>query len=489
MGRSNPFPEMGENMYIGIILHVLNKMMFVIGSYSMHFFLGRYLSEQEYGVVGTIITIINFEYIFFTDGVRQGMSKAISVLRYDERHLIKTGVAVQLVMIGIFFTGTYLGAPMIAGLLGDSSLIPYIRGVAWLLPFTGIYSLMLGILNGHKIFVAEAGIGMIYPILKLSVIPFVLFVFEDAIIGTETGFLFAGILTMLLSVMAVKRSAPYFLRAEERIERKEYMKITCSYLLLFCVSTIMMNLDTLILKSVSGNNELVGYYTGVATFAKVPYFLLTAFYTVALPLITRNYVAGELEQAKTAIADLLSVILCLVVPVTSVVSAASGHILTLFYRPTYIAGQNALSFLVFAIFCLGMTLVFTMILSAADKKRFIVWLSVGLLVCESALCPAMTRWFSLTGTAVATCVTAALGMLLSGFYTGKVFGNFWQKKHTLLLLMNIAAYALYLFFFRSMQLESFFLLVLLCGICYLIPAGIGAASMGMLKKLPLKRRR
>lgn len=488
MGRGNPFPEMDENMYTGIILHVLNKMMFVIGSYSMHFFLGRYLSEQEYGIVGTIITIINFEYIFFTDGVRQGMSKAISVLRYDERHLIKTGVVVQLVMIGIFFTGTYLGAPIIAGLLGDSALIPYIRGVAWLLPFTGIYSLMLGILNGHKIFAAEAGIGMIYPILKLSVIPLVLFVFDDAIIGTEMGFLFAGILTMLLSIMAVKRNSTYFLRADEKIVLKEYMKTTCSYLLLFCVSTIMMNLDTLILKSVSGDNELVGYYTGVATFAKVPYFLLTAFYTVALPLITRNYVAKEMEQAKVAIADLMSVILCLVIPVTLVVSAASGHILTLFYRPSYIEGQNALSFLVFAIFCLGMTLVFTMILSAADKKRFIVWLSLGLLVCEGALCPAMTRWFSLTGTAAATLIAAGIGMLVSGAATGKIFGNFWTKKHTLLLLMNIAAYALLLFFFRSIRLESFFLLILLCGIGYLIPAGIGVALTGMLKGLLLKRR-
>ena len=60
-------------MYIGIILHLLSKISFVIGSYTMHFFLGRFLPEAEYGIVGTIITIMNFEYIFFTDGVRQGM--------------------------------------------------------------------------------------------------------------------------------------------------------------------------------------------------------------------------------------------------------------------------------------------------------------------------------------------------------------------------------------------------------------------------------
>ena len=60
-------------MYLGIILHLLSKISFVAGSYAMHFFLGQYLPEAAYGIVGTIITIMNFEYIFFTDGVRQGM--------------------------------------------------------------------------------------------------------------------------------------------------------------------------------------------------------------------------------------------------------------------------------------------------------------------------------------------------------------------------------------------------------------------------------
>ena len=82
----------------------------------------------------------------------------------------------ELVLIAVFFAGTCFGAPVIAGILGDMDMVPYIRGVAFLLPFTGIYSLALGILNGHKDFKSEAGIGMIYPVLKLSVIPFVMFV-------------------------------------------------------------------------------------------------------------------------------------------------------------------------------------------------------------------------------------------------------------------------------------------------------------------------
>lgn len=472
-------------MYTGIILHILNKVAFVIGSYAMHFFLGRYLSEAQYGMVGTIITIINFEYIFFTDGVRQGMSRSISSLRYDERHLIRVGLGFQLALIAVFFAGTCFGAPVIAGILGDMDMVPYIRGVAFLLPFTGIYSLALGILNGHKDFKSEAGIGMIYPVLKLSVIPFVMFVFQDAVFGMEAGFLLAGVLIMVLSVIQVFRKRGAFYAFSEKIKIREYVLMAMNYLLLFCVSTVIMNLDTLILKSVSGDNTLVGYYTGVASFAKIPYFLLTAFYTVALPLITRHYEAGEMKEAGEEIGSLLDLILALILPAVAVISAASGHVLALFYKPSYRAGGDALSILIFGTSFLGMTLVFAMILSAASRKRIIGWISAGMLILEVVLCPLFTSVLSLTGTALATFVTAGAGMLVSAYFTVRVYGNFWQKKHTQVFLMNLAAYALFVALFHYLQFTNFFILVAVCGVCYLPTAAVNIWRTGL--RFPVSR--
>lgn len=471
-------------MYLGIALHLLSKISFVIGSYAMHFFLGRYLSEAEYGIVGTILTVMNFEYIFFTDGVRQGMAKAISMKKYEEKDLIKKGIVFQMGIVLLFFIGTYAGAPVIAGMLGDKTMIPYIRNLAFLLPFTGLYSLMLGILNGHKAFRQEAGAGIIYPILKLSVIPAVLFVFQDAIWGTQMGFLFAAVFISVISSFFVWGiRGEFYESATEKMSEAEYIRTATSYLLLFGASTFMMNLDTLILKRISSDNEIVGYYTGVVNFAKIPYYLLTAFYTVVLPVVTGSYVQGKIAEAREKISDVLVLILCFILPVITTVSAAAGNILGIFYKPSYQRGENALACLIFAIMFLGMTLIFSMILSAADKKLLIAVNSTGMLILQAVLCVALTIGFSLTGTAVATLIAAAVGMFVSGTATKRVFGNFWQKKHTLLLMMNLAAYALYLFLFRSIQLTSFLLLVLLCGIAYLLPAGIGACLMGMHKKL------
>lgn len=466
-------------MYLGIILHLLNKISFVIGSYAMHFFLGRYLPEAEYGIVGTIITIMNFEYIFFTDGVRQGMAKAVSMESYEERDLIRKGLSFQMGIVLLFFCGTYFGAPLIGKALGDAALVPYIRNIALLLPFTGLYSLMLGILNGHKEFKAEAGTGIVYPILKLSVIPFVLFLFADPILGTQMGFLFAAVTISTISSYRVWKIRPLFQRSGEKIAWAEYVKTALNYLLLFCVSTVIMNLDTLILKSVSGDNKLVGYYTGVASFSKIPYYLLTAFYTVALPLITRHYEAGEMQEAGEEIGSLLDLILALILPAVAVISAASGHVLALFYKPSYRAGGDALSILIFGTSFLGMTLVFAMILSAASRKRIIGWISAGMLILEVILCPLFTSVLSLTGTALATFVTAGAGMLVSAYFTVRVYGNFWQKKHTQVFLMNLAAYALFFVLFRYLQFTNFFILVAVCGAYYLPLAAVNIWSTGL----------
>ena len=74
-------------MYIGIILHTLAKCAFIAGSYIIHFFLGKYLPATEYGIVGTIITIINFEYLLLNNGVRQAISNAISQEKYDNKNI------------------------------------------------------------------------------------------------------------------------------------------------------------------------------------------------------------------------------------------------------------------------------------------------------------------------------------------------------------------------------------------------------------------
>lgn len=469
-------------MYSGVLFHLISKIIFVASSYGIHFFLGRYLSEASYGVVGTIITIMNFEYIFFTDGVRQGMAKAIATGKYNEKQVIKSGLIFQMSLVFLFFVVTFCGAGIISSFLGDESLTPYIRRIAYLLPFTGVQSLMLGILNGHQHFKKEAGLGMIYPILKLSIIPFVAFVFSDSIFATQMGFLVAVVVIAVLSTGAVFLVRKSFIREGEQISYREYISSALGYLLLFGASTVLMNADTLILKRFATNPDDVGYYTGVVNFAKIPYFLLTAIYTVALPVIAELYAKGELEKAKERIGKFMSLSITFVLPGVFVIAAASPYVLSLFYKPSFVAGEYALTFLIIGIMCLGMSLIFSMILSAADHKKTMLIASLLMVCLQFVLCPILSMRYSLSGTAFATLLAAFAGMLVTGYYTVKIFGTFLTKGHVILLMINALCFVGGYVFFHCYTVSNFLELVLICAGIYLPQVLVGAWLSGLLAK-------
>ncbi len=447
----------------------------MLSSYAIHFFLGKALSPAEYGVVGTIITILDFDYLFLNNGVRQSISKALAGGAYDKRDVVKKGIFFQLLMVPLVFGINFFGAPAIASLLGDESLAGYIRYAAFIIPFTGIYFAGLGVFNGMQAFSLEAGIISVYSILKLAVIPLVAFVFADPVVGTEAGFFFAAAAICGVTVWFLIRRRACYQPGGEKINFWKYAKNALSYSLLFSIVSVIMNMDTLIVKAVTSSDTLVGYYTGAVTFSKVPYYLLAAFYLVVLPVIAQHYGKKQLEQARKIIGELLSVILALVLPIVAVLCASSGAVLSSFYTPQYAQAAGALSFLVVGIFFLGMTLVFCMIISAAEKERFTNWLAVILLVAHVVLSLLLMEKLSITGAALANFICTLAAMAVSGWYAIKLFGQFFHRKHYLLIAVCAVLFLAVLGLFSLLPRLSLPVLALVYLALYL--AALGAMKI------------
>lgn len=191
-------------MIKGTMLHMAAKVIFVFSSYLIHFFLGKYLTPVNYGIVGTILTIINLDYLFVNNGVRQAVSKTLAEGKYSTYDVIKKGFIAQGIVVLVIFFSNFSGAGIICHFLNDNSLVEYIKFAAFIIPFTGTYFLIMGILNGSKNIIPEAIIVCVYPILKLSVIPFTLFLFSNPINGVIMGYLFAGFIICIFSVIQEK---------------------------------------------------------------------------------------------------------------------------------------------------------------------------------------------------------------------------------------------------------------------------------------------
>ena len=96
-------------MYKGIVFNVISSLLFVGSSYLMHFVLGYRMSPEQYGIMGSIITILDFEYLFLNNGVRQSISKEISKNKYVLHDLIVKCLLFQLLLIGILFSINFFG--------------------------------------------------------------------------------------------------------------------------------------------------------------------------------------------------------------------------------------------------------------------------------------------------------------------------------------------------------------------------------------------
>lgn len=470
-------------MFKGIALHTVGKIAFVLGNFVIQYFLQKILTIEAYGVYGVIIAIINFDYLFLNNGVRQAVSNQITQGNHHIPDLIKKGMGYQLVIIAAVFVVNFFGAPFLAQMLNKQAADPaaiaqltdYIRIAAFIIPFMGVYFVALGVFNGFKLFVIEASIVTLYPILKMIVIPFVAGnMFPDALISIEMGFLFAGIIIMAISLIFLYKKRALYDASMPKIAHKPYIKSAVSFSLLFCIVAIIMNIDTLILKGVSGSNLLTGAYTAAVQWGKASYYLLGAFYIVVLPVVTKYYKENQLAKAATSIRDLLTIILAIVLPVTVIIAASSGTVLTVFAskNPEYAIAAPALALLSFGTFCLGMTLVFNMITSAANKKKFTTILSLLMLAAFVVVCVVLTNLFSLTGTGASSLVVCFVTMMVSAVYAKKLFGQFWEKKHFKILIVNAVVFVLTMLVFHFVPVHNLLLLLVLYAGLYFLGFGI-----------------
>ncbi len=457
-------------MYKGILYHTLAKLSFIFGSYIMHYFLGQYLPAEQYGLTGTIITIINLEYLLVNNGVRQAISNAVSTGKYNSQDIIKKGLVLQGGFILIIVTVVVTLAPFLAMAFHHQTFSFYTYLTIPIVVCMGIYFALLGILNGAKAFKTESGILIVYPLLKLAVIPFSLFFFQDPTIGAECGFLFAGFFILIICCLTLIHQKKIVFINGERIPWKLFIKSAFQFSLIFIAASIIMNIDLLLVRAFSNNPAYTGYYTGIMNFAKVPYFLLTAAFLVILPVITTLYADNQLLLLQKRITQLLDLITATVLPVVCLIASTAPTLLSVYYKPEYVIAAPALCFLVFGTFFLGVTVVICMILSAMNYKIFTSSLAGILLVTDCVVCFIFTKHFSYTGAAFSSTLCCGCAMVAAFIFLSMKAGKLLSLRFGKLILGNLLlsgiAYLGSRFFSFTLLSLIIFFIALYC--CFLI---------------------
>lgn len=463
----------------GLALNLVSNILFFVTGFVIHYFMGNTLPAAEYGIVGTIMTVLDLEYLFLSNGARQALSKEISLHRHNTLSVIGMTTLFQLVIIAVFFCLDFFGSPWLSSVLNDLSLDFYLKVAAFLIIVNGLNVILLGINDGLHHFVQGAIINTVYPIAKLLTITFVMFIFTDRpVLGLEVAYISANLISILLGLIML---VPYRGELRERNAGGAWSfgaaaKNTLSFSFFFIMVSLVLSVDTLVVKAVVEPAEMAGYYTGAVNFGKIPYYLCNAFCTMILPLVARLVGKGERGKAMAQVHDFMMLIVAFVLPIAVVLSSTSSVLLVSFYSSDYAVAADALSCLAMSSFFMGLTVFFNMALTSfAASNRFSDILSIASLVIDIPVFIVSARHGGITAIAVTSMACTAVAMVLSLVALWRAAGSPFTRKAGYALAANMALWVVMRFVARAMTAASVTnLLLVICvyGVAYLVFVGV-----------------
>lgn len=454
-------------MLSGLFRHMVAKIVFVLCTYGMHLYLGKNLTATEYGVVGVVISVITINYNFLSNGIRQTASKLLASEKYDEKKIVKTSILWQVLLCIALFLINFCGSELIARFMKASEMAPYIRLTAIMIPFTGIYFVCLGIINGLKRFIVEATIVTIYPMLRLSSVLFVEFFRDDKVIGTIDGFMLAAVGGAIMSALMV---VVYFSKMKKRDEVatiKNFLENTSSFLVFFTCITFILNFDMIIVNALVEDSDQVGYYTGAVNFAKVSYYLLSAVYLVVLPTISSFYAKNKKEEARKTITTLLNFVLLFILPIVVIMGASIRSMLTSFYNPDYATISITALVLMWSQFFIGLFVVVNMCISCTKNTIFPTILSIIVMIVDFALCFGLIKAFGIYGAAIGTFVAGGIGCIIALLKINKIWGRVFDDKTIRISIANLVLFVILLIVSSKILIDNLVLLVAIYGVLYI----------------------
>lgn len=458
----------------GLILNIISNLVFFVSGYLIHYYLGGHTSATAYGVVGTIITVLDFEYMFTSNGARQSLSRNISSGRYNMVDVIVKTLAVQACIVAVFFAINFFGAPLFGRLFNDASLDLYFKLAAFLPISNGLYVMMLGINDGLQRFQYSAFLSTFYPIIKLGVIPLIMFVFpHDPVMGVEVGYFSAMVITILLGAALL---VPVWGRLKasgtQRVSLRETAHGVLSFSFFFIMASLVLSADTLVVKSVVEPASMAGYYTGAMNFGKTTYYLLQAFAVIILPVVSGLIAKGDVREAGRKAQTLVLVAFGFIFPMAVVISATSRDLLAAFYKPEFTIAAPALSCLALSSFFMGMTVVFNMVLNAEKDTRFSDLLSIVSLVLVVPIFVVSARFGGITAIAAASMICTFVTMTMSYVEVRRRMMDVMTVKTWAVIGINAVVWVVLTLVGHVVSIDNFLLLAVVYALVYFVYIGV-----------------
>lgn len=405
----------------GTLFQMLAFAAFVMSGYVLNISMAYILAPVAYGLLGIMINITNIARVLLSTGLPNATSKFIAENDDEMSYpILRTSLKLQWVMAAVIVTIFVGGAPIWARMLSDSSLVPYFWACAPLIPLMGVYQVILSYHNGRHWFVGQAWIQVLYSVTR------VVFALALVLLGLHV---FGVLFGFSLSLALCAGLAWYFVRPKHGAANHQSRQLIAFALPLMALAigqAVLVNLDLLQIKSYFPKSDIVGYYSGMCSLSRTPYFMLVAFSVTLLPVVTTMLAKHGVERAAAVVSRSITYLVMTALPLLAVFIAVPGPLLDFVFPKAYTSASTALIWASLAQTLLAIVASLTAVITAKGKPytaaaAWIVCIPVQL-IAGAILIPR----YGMNGTGLSSLIAAGTGVVFSGGLTLYYFGKLFQ---------------------------------------------------------------
>jgi stage V sporulation protein B len=492
----------------------LSKMVFLVNGLAQQIALSWILKDAYGGWRGALSPATITYNTLVTAGIL-GMSRAVSRAGANSQSAaVRRGLTLHFAVAALAGAGFFLLAPVLGEWLGSAYLVPAFRILSLVVFFYGMYAPLVGVLNGQRRFLVQAGLDILTGTLRTIALCLGAWWLVSrghvaGILGASWGFAVVTLLVFALSwaLVGFGRAGPGAPGVKEHL----------GFILPVMGGQIVLNLllqaDTNTLRGFATRaavakglgaeaaDPLVGAYNAGQLFGFLPYQLLIGITFILFPMLARAHSEGDTRSVATFTQTGVRLAVIVTGAVVSVTSGLSRGLMRVVFPPQFEQlGTESLEILSLGLGCFALFGVFTTVLNSLGKQWWALTITgaglsavVGCNLLFVSGMPFGDNGSALvTRTALSTSIGVGVSALLAGVAVHRVAG---AVVAPIVVLRVVASVAICIFSARALPQTGRLLTVMLGGgviALYLtlltILREIGASDLARVKTIVSFRR-
>lgn len=432
------------------------KIYFILLGLAQQIALPRVLGLDGYGALSRVLSISSITYNPITTMSIQAVSRTVVQAPPEELQATVRRVLTWHALLGLLLAAAFAGlAPSIAEVAGAGHVETPLRILAAILFIYSLYTPLIGIANGQKRFVVQAGFDVTSATLRTLGLVVGAFVARrlsySGPAGSAVGFVVSATLVLFIATSVIGAGRP----GKARLSLLSYVGLALPLLLGQALLNLLFQADLTLLgrfasqaaraagAPLSEADALVGAYRATQLFSFLPYQILIAITFILFPMLAAAAQAKDAAAIARFVRTGLRLSLIIAGAMVSVTLGLAPRLLELLFGAEAAAlGGRALSLLALGFGGFAIFGILTTILNSLGRERESMWVTGFAVVVVATLCftrahgaPLSENLLWLTAQATSTGLLAAT--LIAGFLVHRAAGALvspWTLLRTLLAL-------------------------------------------------------